>query len=88
MRSNRFVRTLPWVLALAASLAGAGAQAQRGDRRPARAEAAPPAAPPSRGRGQDPYSVRSGFLGTITANTPNEYGNLGGPGTGGGGGGR
>jgi hypothetical protein len=80
--------------ALATGLLGAqAAHAQRFERRAPRFEATSgfedrgPAVY-GRGRGQDPYSTRPGFSGTITANTPNEYGNLGGPGTGGGGGGR
>ena len=43
--------------------------------------------PDQRSRAPSPYSVAPGYTGTITATTPNEWGNLGGPGTGGGGGG-
>ncbi len=43
--------------------------------------------PAQRSRSPDLYSVQPGRSGTITATTPNEWGNLGGPGTGGGGGG-
>jgi hypothetical protein len=40
-----------------------------------------------RSRGPDLYSREPGTQGTITATTPNQWGNFGGPGTGGGGGG-
>lgn len=39
-------------------------------------------------RRMSPYSVGQGQSGTITASTPNQDGNLGGPGGGGGGGGK
>jgi hypothetical protein len=43
--------------------------------------------PSQRSRGPDLYSREPGTQGTITATTPNQWGNFGGPGTGGGGGG-
>ncbi len=91
MASHRAIR-MPLRLAacIALLLVAEGASAQRGERRPARPEPREEASPPaiSRGRGSEIYAVRPDHTGIITATTPNESGNLGGPSNGGSGGGR
>ena len=72
------------VLALTAT-----AEAQTRRSQPARSPSSPAANAPltsPAGRGPDLYSQPAGRSGTIGPSTPNASGNLGGPGTGGGGG--
>lgn len=80
-------RIIALTLIAATLLAATGAEAQRTNR-----QRAPKPAPqiryaPGPMRGSANYSVPPGYKGIITSSTPNESGNLGGPGAGGGGGG-
>lgn len=80
-------RVLALSLCAASIIAATGADAQRANRQ----QRAPEPAPqnrygPSPMRGSANYTVPPGYRGVITSSTPNESGNLGGPGTGGGGG--
>jgi hypothetical protein len=76
---------------MAASLIGwavpSDAQSQRDRSRASQVSRSVEQYPAQRSRSPDLYSMEPGRSGTITATTPNQWGNLGGPSTGGGGGG-
>jgi hypothetical protein len=85
--NRRHATTLAAAIALLASLAAAQAQPFR-ERRDQPAWGQEVRRPdPRQRRSPDLYSRVPGTHGAITATTPNQWGNLGGPGTGGGGGG-
>jgi hypothetical protein len=84
-------RHLLLAAAAAASLLGwsapSDAQGQRERSRAPQMSRSVERYPAQRSRSPAFYSVEPGRPGTITATTPNQWGNLGGPSTGGGGGG-
>jgi len=85
MNRNHLVAAAMAALALAWSVPS-DAQAPRGRSPTPQLNRPVDRYPAQRSRSPDLYAVEPGRNGTITATTPNQWGNLGGPSTGGGGG--